>query len=347
MVKCQWCPELHRSVDCPIRAAKILGKRRRDEDECDECGRAGHTAPDCPSLEEDYEEDAGAEEEAEEDEDDAISHVSACVVCKAELNQECVSTGGAECTFTDERAARIAKMNEQNAAAAGGGGADAKGGKLLKDKAKAMKKSERIEYLKKGHQPGTSTYLTEKDVKQLPLNEIHHLPLNMILPFRTIWRQWVWGHPVKDRANAFDDWKKGVAKKFEVDAPPVMGKVTTVDRESVKSDFEDVCALINPRPDVGQQSLMTRIDAQIAKSGQKLLTYKLARIEGWKVARTAEAIATGEADFEKSWVQSAALARKRVEEAQKVAAAAAAAAGGRGGGGGRGGNGQGRGRGRG
>lgn len=338
MVKCQFCDKFtHRSMDCPIRARRILGKRTtREEDEikCDECGQLGHVARDCPMLGCDGGEDAGDYEE-EEDMDDAATHVSKCDGCEAERDEECRMEGGGgdACPFAADRQKAIDKMK---ASRDGGGGGDdgADGGEDEDDKQKVTKK-QRVEDLKKGFKPGTTAPLQERDIKNLKASDIPLLPLLVILPHRRWWRMWVWNKQPKDRKDAFDRLKAAVAQKFEVDKPPVAG-VTAVDAERSKKEHEELVELLDPTEGTTTVTALTRrIDAIVMKRGMGLMTYKLARAEGWPVARAAERHMAGEADQEKAWGEAAAVGRRRVAES--------AGRGGRGGG--RGGNGRGGGRG--
>lgn len=348
MAKCQFCDKVtHRSVDCPIRARRILGKRAgRDEDQpkCDECGRLGHIAPDCPALA-DPQADGDGEEYYEEDhsghesDDDAATHVSACEACPAKKDEECSAAGGGgeACPYAADRKKAIERIKDRQAAD-GDGGADDKDD----DEAAAkVSRKQRAEDLAKGLKPGTTSPLQEADIRKLKSSDIHHLPLLTILPHRRLWRIWVWNKPGKDRSDAFDRLKRALAQKFEVEKPSVAG-ITHVDMERAKREHEELTELLDPADGISTvTALQRRLDAQIMRRGLGLMAYKVARNEGWPVARAAEKHIVGEADQEKAWGESVAVGRRRVAEA-------AAAGGGRGGRGGRGGgagNGGGRGRG--
>merc|ERR1711991_1223511 len=105
MTKCQYCDSTrHGTIECPQRSSKLLGKRMREE--CDECGEAGHTAPDCPYTGPvDAGECEGEADDAQSDEDDAKTHVSKCGVCEADQDVECTTAGGGggECPYADDR----------------------------------------------------------------------------------------------------------------------------------------------------------------------------------------------------------------------------------------------------
>ena len=289
--------------------------------------------PGCEEEEAGEAEGSTYDEEDEEDaESDTPTHVSRCKVCDADKDEECREAGGGgdKCPFADGRRKAIAKVKAGSAEATA---TDKKAAKGAVGDAK-LPKAQRQEFLKRGHVPGFATTLTEKDLKRLDVKELVYVPAIMILAHRALWRPWLWGKPVKDRAGAFEALKKGIQKKYELEEPTTAGRITTLDRERAQQDFEELTEILDPAGGQGPAAVLRRLDKVIDRYGVKMQVYKTARKEGWKIARTTERIVAGEADTDKTWTESAALARRRVDDETRRQGR---------GGAGRGGNGRGRG----